>query len=182
MKFVPLSDTSVQVQTQVRLLRNQPNVRKYMYTSHEISEDEHRRWLMSLSGNELQSVFAVMQDERLVGIVSLNAINRLHQSADWAFYLDSAVQGKGLGSRVEFWMLDHAFNEAGLEKLNCEVLATNSAVIRMHQKFGFAVEGTRRQNISKDGVRIDVALLGITREEWAAKRPDMLAVISRLER
>jgi UDP-4-amino-4,6-dideoxy-N-acetyl-beta-L-altrosamine N-acetyltransferase len=151
-----------------------------MYTSHEISEQEHAKWLTSLQGNPRQQVFVVIKDEQALGVVSLNAINALQKTADWAFYLDVALQGKGLGSLVEFWMLDYAFNVAGLEKLNCEVLAMNAAVVKMHQKFGFEIEGVRRQNVVKDGVRVDVVLLGITKEEWQNKRPALAPVIERL--
>jgi RimJ/RimL family protein N-acetyltransferase len=71
---------------------------------------------------------------------------------------------------------------AGLEKLNCEVLQSNPAVISLHQKFGFSVEGVRRQNVIKDNVRVDVVMLGITRQEWAARRPKMEDVMARLNR
>lgn len=180
MQFLPLTDASPTIQAHVRTLRNQQDVRKFMYTAHEITEQEHANWLASLQGNPRQQVFAVIKDEQAVGVVSLNAINELHKTADWAFYLDVGLQGKGLGSLVEFWMLDYAFAVAGLEKLNCEVLAVNSAVVKMHQKFGFEVEGVRRQNVKKDGVRIDVVLLGITKAEWQDKRPALAAVIERL--
>jgi UDP-4-amino-4,6-dideoxy-N-acetyl-beta-L-altrosamine N-acetyltransferase len=182
MKFVPILELSAELQAHVRLLRNQQEVRKYMYTSHEISEAEHRGWLESLMGNCRQSVFVIVLDDTAVGVVSLNAINAVHLTADWAFYLDSALQGKGIGSLVEFWMLDYAFLNAGLEKLNCEVLETNPAVIRMHQKFGFTLEGVRRKNIAKGDVRVDVILLGITRDEWIARRPQMLETVTRLKR
>jgi len=162
------------------MLRNQNDVRKYMYTSHEITEEEHLRWLDSLRGNDRQRVFVVVRDGQALGVVSLNAINTAQKTADWAFYLDTALQGKGLGSIVEFWMLDYAFHEAGLEKLNCEVLETNPSVIKMHQKFGFELEGVRRKNIIKDGNRIDVILLGITKEEWKNRRPALEPLIMRL--
>jgi UDP-4-amino-4,6-dideoxy-N-acetyl-beta-L-altrosamine N-acetyltransferase len=180
MHFVPLVGASADIQAHVRLLRNQPDVRKYMYTSHEISEAEHTRWLASLVDNERQSVFVVLLGAQPVGVVALNAINRLHGTADWAFYLDRAVQGKGIGSLIEFWMLDHAFNEVGLHKLNCEVLQNNPSVIRMHQKFGFQIEGVRRQNVLKDGSRIDVVLLGISAEEWQTRRPALGPLLVRL--
>lgn len=182
MQFIPLLDATPDVQAQVRNLRNQPAVRKFMYTEHEISPDEHAAWLESLKGNPRQAVFVVMLDEQAAGVVSLNAINTLHHSADWAFYLDGALQGKGVGSQVELWLLNHAFDIVRLEKLNCEVLQSNMAVIRLHQKFGFAIEGVRRQNVIKDGRRMDVVLLGITREEWLAQRPKMQAVLERLMR
>ncbi|TDV71968.1 UDP-4-amino-4,6-dideoxy-N-acetyl-beta-L-altrosamine N-acetyltransferase [Pseudomonas sp. LP_7_YM] len=171
MRFVPLTEASPAIQSAVRALRNQEDVRKFMYTSHEISPQEHEAWISSLAGNPRQSIFVAMFDSELAGVVSLSAINATQKTADWAFYLDARQQGKGLGGRVEFWLLDHAFNEAGLEKLNCEVLETNPAVVKMHQKFGFSIEGVRRKNVIKDGVRVDVVLLGITREEWLERRP-----------
>lgn len=180
MQFLPLTEIAPAIQAHVRTLRNQPDVRKFMYTSHEISEHEHANWLASLHGNPRQQVFVVIKDEQAVGVVSLNAINALHKTADWAFYLDVGLQGKGLGSVVEFWLLDYAFDVAGLEKLNCEVLAMNTAVVKMHQKFGFEVEGVRRQNVVKDGVRVDVVLLGMTKAEWLGKRPTLVPVIERI--
>ncbi|MFI8224040.1 UDP-4-amino-4,6-dideoxy-N-acetyl-beta-L-altrosamine N-acetyltransferase [Pseudomonas sp. NPDC085632] len=180
MQFLPFTDASPAIQAHVRTLRNQPDVRKFMYTSHEISDQEHADWLNALQGNPHQQVFVVIKDGQAVGVVSLNAINVLHKSADWAFCLDVGLQGKGLGSVVEFWMLDYAFGVAGLEKLNCEVLAMNAAVVKMHQKFGFEIEGVRRQNVVKDGVRVDVVLLGITNAEWLDKRPALVPVIERI--
>lgn len=182
MHFLPILDASESIQAKVRNLRNQDGVRHYMYTSHEISETEHNNWLKSLLGNHKQHVFVVMLGDQPCGVVSLNAINPHHKSADWAFYLDDSLQGKGIGSRIEFWMLDYAFGNAGLEKLNCEVLETNPSVIKMHQKFGFSIEGVRRKNIIKDGARIDVVLLGITQDEWALQRDKLLPAMERLNR
>ncbi len=182
MQFIPLIEASAATQAKVRILRNQDDVRKYMYTSHEISEQEHKSWIASLSGNVKQRVFVVIFNDEPAGVVSLSAINITQKTADWAFYLDSGLQGKGLGSLVEFWMLDYAFKEAGLEKLNCEVLEVNQPVIKMHQRFGFEVEGVRRKNIIKDGRRIDVVLLGITKDEWLERRSSIEPVISRLSK
>ena len=182
MQFINILNADATVQQQVRALRNHRDVRRFMYSAHEISEEEHLNWLSSLLGSTRQTVFVVMREDALAGVVSLNAINTAHRTADWAFYLDPELQGKGLGSAVEFWMLDHAFNAAGLEKLNCEVLESNAAVVKMHQKFGFSVEGVRRQNIEKDGERVDVVLLGITKDEWRVQRPAMLSLIERVSR
>lgn len=82
MQCVPLIDASAEVQAQVRALRNQADVRKYMYTSHEISEQEHASWLNSLAGNPRQSVFVVMLEGQAAGAVSLNAINPQQRTAD----------------------------------------------------------------------------------------------------
>lgn len=182
MEFIRLSDASDEVRNRILQLRNQLNVRKFMYTDHEISAAEHQKWISSLAGNTKHQVFAVINESITAGLVSLNNINEVHKSAEWAFYLDETLQGTGIGSRVEFKLLDYAFSEAGLEKLNCEVLETNPAVIKMHQKFGFEVEGVRRKNILKDGIRIDVYMLGITKNEWITRRPTLVPLIARLSK
>ncbi|MEX6674699.1 UDP-4-amino-4,6-dideoxy-N-acetyl-beta-L-altrosamine N-acetyltransferase [Pseudomonas sp. W2Oct36] len=180
MKVVPILELPVEQQARVRQLRNQPDVRKFMYTDHEISEAEHLNWLEALRSSSRQQVFVVVLEAAPVGVVSLSAINRTHGTAEWAFYLDTTLQGKGLGSQVELWLLDYAFGAAGLEKLNCEVLEINPAVIKMHQKFGFVVEGVRREHIVRDGKRIGAVLLGITKREWQAQRPRVLAAVERI--
>lgn len=81
-----------------------------MYTSHEITEEEHLGWLSYLKGNNRQVVLVAIRDGQALCNVSLNAINTAQKTADCAFYLDTELQGKGLGSIVEFWMLDYAFN------------------------------------------------------------------------
>ncbi|UFH51675.1 UDP-4-amino-4,6-dideoxy-N-acetyl-beta-L-altrosamine N-acetyltransferase [Pseudomonas sp. KNUC1026] len=153
-----------------------------MYTCHEISEQEHSLWLGSLVGNARVRVFALLLESSVIGVVSLSAINLQHKTADWAFYLDTTLQGKGLGSQVEARMLDYAFGEAGLEKLNCEVLAFNTPVIALHQKFGFTIEGTRHAQIERDGQRLDVVLLGITRGQWHERREALAPLLARLAR
>ena len=155
----------------IRVLRNSLGVRQYMYNDHEIAPEEHARWIASLRGNPREQVWVIVYDGKVEGLVALHAIQAKQKSAEWAFYLSEDMQGKGVGGVVEFRLLDIAFGEAGLEKLNCEVLTSNPKVIEMHQKFGFQLEGVRRANVIKDGQRVDVALLGIVPGEWQEKRP-----------
>jgi UDP-4-amino-4,6-dideoxy-N-acetyl-beta-L-altrosamine N-acetyltransferase len=162
----------------IRTLRNAPGVRMYMYNDHEISREEHVAWVARLRGTNTERVYAVLVQGKVEGLVALNAINHAQKRADWAFYLSEDMQGKGVGGVVEFKLLDLAFGEMGLEKLNCEVLACNPRVIEMHQKFGFTLEGTRRANVIKNGERMDVALLGILPQEWQAVRPRFARLFS----
>lgn len=123
--FVPILETDSDVQNRIRELRNMENIRKYMYTDHIISEEEHQRWLASLENNDKQFVMVVKFENEVVGLVSLNNINRLHRTADWAFYIHEDLQGRGIGSVVEYMLIEKAFHEKGIIKLNCEVLETN---------------------------------------------------------
>ena len=153
----------------VRDIRNQDSVRRSMYTDHEIGLDEHLKWVTRLKDDKKQIDFVVLVEEVVSGVVSVNAIDRSHKKSDWAFYLSEKVRG-GLGAALEFSLLDFVFNVLLLEKLNCEVIETNEAVVKMHKKFCFVEEGFRRENIEKEEGRIGVFFLGITKQNWLEGR------------
>jgi len=143
-----------------------------MYTDHMIGLDEHLAWVDRLEKDTKQIVFVVFLNNKVTGVVSINALDRLHKKSDWAFYLDDNARG-GLGAALEYALLSYAFDTLGLEKLNCEVIETNPAVVKMHLKFGFVKEGFRRSNIIKNDARIGVHFLGLTKEDWAVKRKEL---------
>lgn len=164
-----IENCTLEQQKAVRDVRNQLGIRKSMYTEHEIGLEEHLTWLEKLKNDDRQIVFIVLVEDAVSGVVSVNTIDELHKKSDWAFYLDENVRG-GLGAALECTLLDYVFNELMLEKLNCEVIETNQAVVKMHKKFGFVEEGFRRENIEKDGERMGVYFLGITKAEWLQNR------------
>jgi UDP-4-amino-4,6-dideoxy-N-acetyl-beta-L-altrosamine N-acetyltransferase len=165
-----LVSCSLEQQTQVREVRNQVGVRSSMYTEHEIGLNEHLGWISRLKSDKKQIVFAVLNEEQNpIGVVSVNALDALHKKADWAFYLDENERG-GLGAALEYNLIEYVFNVLKLDKLNCEVIETNEAVVKLHKKFNFLEEGFRRENIGKNGKRIGVHFLGLTKSDWLLNR------------
>ena len=157
---------------EVREVRNLESVRRSMYTDHMIGLEEHLAWIGKLEKDNRQIVFVVLVNDKVTGVVSINALDRLHKKSDWAFYLSDNARG-GLGAALEFSLLNYAFDDLGIEKLNCEVIETNPAVVKMHRKFGFLGEGFRRSNVLKNDKRIGVHFLGLTKEDWIAKREEL---------
>jgi UDP-4-amino-4,6-dideoxy-N-acetyl-beta-L-altrosamine N-acetyltransferase len=151
----------------VREWRNMPEIGRYMYTAHQISEPEHAAWFAKALDAPDRTYWIIELDGRPVGLANLYDINREHARAYWAFYLaDPSVRGRGVGSATERFVLDYAFRTLGLNKLCCEVLSNNEAVVAMHEKFGFRVDGTLRQHIRKDGEWLDVVALSQLASEW----------------
>jgi len=158
----------------VRGWRNAPEVRRYMYTTHEIGPEEHLAWFARISKDHGQRWF-VYEDERGVpaGVVNV-LLPRPGHSAMWGFY---AAPGSrlGTGSRMEFESLDLFFLQMSFHKLSCEVLANNAKVIKLHQKFGFVEEGRFRSECLVGNDYVDVVRLGILAKEWQARRPALAA-------
>ncbi len=152
--------------------RNEPAVRKNMYTSHEISFAEHKRWFHSLANDASKAYFIAVIDGIECGVVGFSEINSVQGIATWAFY-KSPNALKGSGSLMEFYALDYAFNELQLHKLRCEVLGFNHAVVELHKKFGFLVEGQHRDAFFDGSEYHDIFHLGIMAAEWFAHREVM---------
>lgn len=179
-KLINITEVSVEVQEKVRCIRNEEQVRKWMYTDHIISKEEHRNWLVKLKNDEANIVFVVMtQKNEILGVVSINALDYLHNRADWAYYLTKDARS-GTGAVLEFFFIDHIFNSFGLSKLNCEVIEHNDAVVSLHEKFGFKKEGFREANVFKNNERLGVHYLGLTKEKWNYLRVDLREKYSKL--
>lgn len=154
--------------------RNAPSVRSNMYTRHEISLAEHLAWWDRIQSRSDQQYFMYEYGSLPSGIVAFNEIDAANQNSSWAFY-SSPQAPKGTGSRMEFLALEHAFNQIRLHKLCCEVLAFNMPVVRLHEKFGFKIEGILREQHRTENAFVDIYQLGILASEWAAKRDEMLS-------
>jgi len=165
-ELVPLFSLSTELQLELRNIRNEEGVRKWMYTDHIIALNEHLSWLNRLKADESQITFVIMDEDRIpLGVASVGSIDPLHKKADWAYYLTQDERG-GLGSAIEYSLINFAFDSLDIQKLNCEVIEGNNAVVKLHKKFLFQEEGFRRSNIIKDGERIGVYYLGLTKEDW----------------
>jgi UDP-4-amino-4,6-dideoxy-N-acetyl-beta-L-altrosamine N-acetyltransferase len=157
----------------MRSWRNEPSVRANMYTRHEISPEEHASWWDAMAGRPDCKYFMYEFSGVPCGIAAFTGIDVKNNHSAWAFYTAPGAS-RGSGSRMEFLMLEHAFGELHLHKLYCEVLAFNTAVIKLHQKFGFRIEGVFRGQHQLGNGYVDIVRLGIFADEWKAGRDAML--------
>lgn len=161
-QIIPLSHDDLNM---ILEWRNAPGVRSNMYTSHEISFEEHCVWFKKLKDDTTKAYFIAQFNGAPVGVIGFSEINVVTGIATWAFYA-SPTAPRGSGSLMEYSALEYAFNELKLHKLRCEVLGFNQTVVKLHKKFGFVEEGRLRKAFY-DGVRYhDVVHLGIFSQEW----------------
>ena len=160
--------------------RNLPDIRRWMYTDHEIARDEHDRWFAAAAKDPSRRYWIIELDGRPVGLANLADISPAHRKTTWAYYLaDAAVRGRGVGAYVEFLVIEHVFNVLKLGKLWCEVLVDNKGVIKLHETFGFQREALFRQHVVKVGEPQDVVGLGLLAADWAAIREETRARLQR---
>lgn len=154
--------------------RNSPEVRKNMYTHHEISWSEHVAWFDSVKDNQKSLWYMYLGIENTPqGVIYFTQYDNQQRNAFWGFYSGSDAP-LGTGIRMEYTALDHAFSQLNLHKLNCEVLESNLKVINMHKKVGFREEGVFR-DFHFNGVAFEnVIRLGLIEAEWESNRQKLI--------
>lgn len=76
------------------------------------------------------------------------------------------LHGKGFGTDTYMTLLRYAFEELNINRVNGSVLSDNQASLRMMQKVGYKIEGTKRQAVYKGGKYHDVILLAALKEDY----------------
>jgi UDP-4-amino-4,6-dideoxy-N-acetyl-beta-L-altrosamine N-acetyltransferase len=159
--------------------RNAPHVAAYMYTEGQIAPEAHARWFAATLASPDRRYWIIEADDAAVGVAALTWIEAESRRCEWAYYLgEPSTRGQGVGSAVEFMVIEHVFGPMGLNKLACEVLTENESVWKLHMAFGFVREALYRDHVWKAGRFQDVIGLSLLARDWPAARP---AAVERLQ-
>lgn len=151
----------------VLVWRNHPEIRRYMYTQHEITLAEHQGWFERCLPNPRKHLLIFEINQQPQGFVSFSEAE-IGGIANWGFYMAPDAP-KGSGLQLGHAALSYAFTEIKLHRINGEALAYNQRSIQFHQKLGFQEEGILRDQ-HFDGDRYHhVICFGLLCHEWQSK-------------
>ena len=118
--------------------------------------------------NEDRVVWAVCHlTDGHIGNISLQEISLIDRVAEFAVIMgDRRHWGRGVALLAGRALLHHGFNKLNLERVHCATAATNTGMRKLAEALGMTHEGTRRQHVFLEGVRVDLVEYGILREEF----------------
>ena len=105
------------------------------------------------------------ESDAFLGTIMLHTCDWRNRRAETGFWLTPQARGRGVLSRALTLMLDWAFGELALERMELTALPENEAVPRIAEKFGYVFEGTMRKRNFERGRRVDLLLWGLLRDE-----------------
>ncbi|WP_145949092.1 GNAT family N-acetyltransferase [Paenibacillus sp. Y412MC10] len=117
---------------------------------------------------DLEYSFGVfrLEGDRLIGSINLFQVLRGGlQSAFIGYFLDRAENGKGYMTEAVRLMVDYAFTELRLHRIEAGVMPRNLGSIRVLEKAGFHREGVARSNVLINGKWEDHQVLAIINPE-----------------
>lgn len=144
------------------------NVRRYL----PMTEMFEREWIANLGKKENENVVFVIDlltPNKLftIGICGLHQINWHDQCAEFGITIgDKDMHRKGHGFTAASLLINYAFQQLNLRRIDSAAYDFNEPSIRLHHKLGFKEEGLRRKAIYVDGDFHDVIVFGLLREEF----------------
>ena len=100
-------------------------------------------------------------------MVGLKNIDYLNQKSDFFIMIgNSEHRGKGIGYFATKEILNHAFNNLNINRVELIVLKENTRAINLYKKVGFIQEGIKRQCIFKNGKFVDVVIMSLLRDDY----------------
>lgn len=126
-----------------------------------------------MSNRNTQVRCAIVKDDSddILGLVSLISIDYLNQSSVFHIMIGNKDnQRKGIGTFAVDAMLQHAFYNMNLQRVELLVLDDNVPACRLYEKSGFIKEGTKRNAKYKNGRFVDMHIYSILKEEYISKK------------
>ncbi len=108
-------------------------------------------------------------DNAALGWITLSIRSWEHQIGEIGYTLGESFHGQGYGSQAVYQVLDKAFFEAHLYRIEAKCSVHNKSSYRLLEKAGFSREGIMRGYFNIRGERVDHYLYSILRSEFSRK-------------
>ncbi|MFF9011432.1 GNAT family N-acetyltransferase [Streptomyces sp. NPDC014870] len=122
----------------------------------ERDRDEHDR----------DDFLVLLPDGTPIGHIALFDQDLVDGTAEILLMLDPDHRGRGMGTAAVDALVDLAFGELPMHRVQAVTHTTNKAALDVLARAGFVQEGVRRSACLHRGRRYDVAVLALLRGEW----------------
>lgn len=129
-------------------------------------EDEYDWWHDRRSDPDSILWAIETSDGHLVGTTELRLTLRAERAELGIAIHDKTQWGKGLGTEAARLVVDYAFEELDLNRVELTTDEENARAIRCYEKVGFVREGLLRRHRPLDGDFSNTVVMGVLREEW----------------
>lgn len=106
---------------------------------------------------------------KLVGFAGLFDIDPSFQSAELGYWVDKGSEGRGLVTLACRALLEYAFEELKLHRVELRCAATNDRSIAVAERLGFRLEGRLVKADRVGGEWVDFLVYGLLDEESAGR-------------
>jgi len=152
------ADALSQIGNNVKIWRNVRDGFPHPY------EKEHAEFfIIEIAGKTHNHVFCIEVEGQVAGAIGLHGsdIPNYQHSVEMGYWLGENFWGRGIISEVIPRVIQYAFDELKLTRINAACFEHNPVSKHILQKSGFTLEGVRTKGAMKEGKVIDEYQFGI---------------------
>lgn len=109
---------------------------------------------------------AVSLNEKIVGTIGLHHLDSTNKSVQIGYWLGKNAQGKGLATKCSRVLIDYAFRDMNLNRIQINCNVDNVKSRRIPERLGFKLEGIHRQVEWLNNEFRDWAVYAMLADEW----------------
>lgn len=113
--------------------------------------------------------FGIYLNDVFVGSVGFVYFDWKAARTEIGYWIDRGYEGRGIVSNACKALLDLAFNDLELNRVEIRCSSRNVKSAAIPRRFGFTLEGCLRQSEFRDGELHDFLVFGLLRSEWQIK-------------
>ena len=145
-----------------------PEVARYLAIPRQPARTDTERFLDGIhEGYRTSTLYqwGIEHAGRMVGTCTLGGIDWENRRAEIGFALARAAWGQGLMPDALTAVIEHAFEDLKLHRIEADVDPRNTASLRLLERLGFRREGHLRERYFKDGEIQDSVMFGLLRSD-----------------
>ena len=144
-------------------------ITRYLLWNPHPDKEYTLRYLSFVQNKYRQGEFfdwAVVFSGHMIGTCGFTAIDELNLCGEIGYVISPRYQNYGIATEAVMRVIDFAFVNLGLNRLECRYMIGNDASRRVMEKAGMTYEGTLRKAMYVKGRFVDVGICSILREEY----------------
>ena len=129
----------------------------------DLTVDEGRRWIeaqvSAFAARKAFEFVILAPDGRFLGGCGLNQIDEENHRANLGYWVRSSATGRGIATAAVRQLVQWAFNNTSLARLEVVVSTQNAASLRVAEKSGASSEGVLKKRLLLHGMWHDAVML-----------------------
>lgn len=124
---------------------------------------EQEENIRSLEGKKASIMLLAMDGEEIAGIATINSSAKIkaRHDGELGIVVAKRYQGQGIGTELIRQLIQWAKGNGVTTRLSLDTRADNVKAVELYMKFGFVVEGCRRNSTLLDGKYYDLYVMGM---------------------
>lgn len=123
-----------------------------------VTPDDEAALIGQVQEHPAHLLLVAAAESRVVGMLHFRPLAREQRAHAGEFGMSVArdVRGKGVGRELLQALLDWVEQERRVRRVELEVMADNTAALRLYESLGFALEGRKREAVRRESGYVDL--------------------------